>query len=380
MQYELTEEQRAIQDLARRLASDGDWEGLARKWDAAAAFDRTPVTSKLRETGLAGMTIPKEYGGGGAGFLDFIVAYEQIARVNYTAAFLLSSSCSGPIDSIVQFGSDAVRRKFLPKLANGEWLAAIAITEPDAGSDIGAIRTRAIVEGDTVRINGNKIYVGGGGDFEVYVVFVRMSDAPGVDGLGCVVVDRASPGLKFGPKFRMLGSRPVPRSEIIFDDCIIPREQVLLGPGGFRQMIEVFNGERIHNATLALGLAQGAFEHASQYAKDRIQFNKRLADFQGIQWKLAEMQTLLSASRLMIYRAAAAKDAGAALGVLASEAKLFAATYCPKVVDQALQIEGAFGYSEGSRVERAYRDIRLVPIAGGSVEMMLNYLGGRIAR
>ena len=380
MQFELTEEQRAIGDLARKISEDGDWEGLSAKWDREGNFDRTPITSKLREVGLTGMTIPTEYGGGAAGFLDFIIAYEQIARVNITAAFVLSSSNDGPIDAILHFGSDATKKKYLPKLTSGEWLAGIAITEPDAGSDLGAIRTRAVVEGDKVRINGSKFYVGGSGNFELYVVYARMSDAPGIDGLGCVVVDLNSPGLKFGPRFKMLGARSVPRSEMIFEDCVVPRENVLLGAGGFRRMIEAFNAERIHNAAMALGIAQGAFDHAAQYAKERVQFKKRLVDFQGIQWKLAEMQTILSASRMLIYRAAAAKDAGQALGTLASEAKLFASKYCPRVVDQALQIEGAFGYSEGSRVERAYRDIRLVPIAGGSIEMMLNYLGAKFAR
>jgi len=145
-------------------------------------------------------------------------------------------------------------------------------------------------------------------------------------------------------------------------------------------MIEVFNGERIHNACLALGIAQGAYEHAAAYAKERVQFKKRLVDFQGIQWKLAEMEMLLEACRCLIYKAAWTKDNRKPLGAVVSQAKLFAATYCPKVCDEALQIEGAFGYSEGSRVERAYRDVRLVPIGGGTSEMMKNFLGRRHAR
>jgi butyryl-CoA dehydrogenase len=207
-----------------------------------------------------------------------------------------------------------------------------------------------------------------------------MSDATGVAGLGSIVIDKDAPGLKFGSKFKMMGSRPVPRSEVIFDDCIVPVRNILTGPGSFRQIIEVFNCERIHNACLGLGIAQGAYEHAAAYARKRIQFNKRLVDFQGIRWKLAEMETLLEACRCLVYKAAWAKDAGKPLGALVSQAKLFAATYCPKVCDEALQIEGAFGYSEGSRVERAYRDVRLVPIGGGTTEMMKNFLGGRYAR
>ena len=374
----LSEEQIAIREMARKLSQG--WEELSRTWDLGGSFDREPIMGPIRKAGLAGMTIPPEYGGMGAPYLDFILAYEQFARVNYTAAFLLGSTCSGPLDFILNFGSPSLKAKHLPRLASGEHLAAVAITEPDAGSDLGAIRTRAKIEGDQVRINGGKFFVGGGGDCELYVVLVRMSDAPGVAGLGSVLVEKDAPGLKFGAKFRMLGSRPVPRSEMIFEDCVVPVENILTEAGSFGRMIEVFNGERIHNACLALGIALGAYEHAAEYAKERVQFGKRLVDFQGIQWKLADMEMLLEATRCMIYRAAAAKDAGQPLGVIVSQAKLFAATYCPMVVDQALQIEGAYGYTEGSRVERAYRDIRLVPIAGGSVEMMRNYLGGRHAR
>ena len=380
MQFELNSEQLAIQDLARRIAVDGNWEELAREWDARGDFDRAPIVSKLREAGLSGMTIPVEFGGSGASFLNFILAYEQFCRINYTAAFVFGSSNSGPIHSIVEFGSEKLKKHYLPKLATSEWLAAIAITEADAGSDVGAIRTKGTIVGDKLLINGSKVYVGGAGAFEVLVVFVRMSDAPGIDGLGCVLVDGNAKGLSYGAKFQMLGSRPVPRSEIIFNDCEVPTDQILLGPGSFRKMIETFNGERIHNACLALGIAQGAYDHAVGYARERKQFKKRLIDFQGIQWKLGEMQTLLEAARMLIYRAAVAKDSGQSIGVITSQCKFFAAKYLPGVVDQALQIEGAFGYSQGSRVERAYRDIRLVPIAGGSIEMMLNYLGGRLAR
>jgi len=378
MDFNLTEEQVAMRELAKKLADD--WEPYAEKWDSEGTFDRDVVRVPMQKAGLTGMTIPEEFGGQGSSYLDFIIVFEQFARVSYPAAFFLASTCSGPIDFILKFGTDGLKKKYLPKLASGDNLCAIAISEPNAGSDLGAITTRARIEGDKVRINGTKIYVGGGGNWEVYVAIVRMSDAPGLAGLGSVVIDKDAPGLKFGARFKMMGSRPVPRSEIIFDDCIVPIENILTQAGSFNKMIEVFNGERIHNSTLALGMAQGAYEHAAQYAKERVQFSKRLVDFQGIQWKLAEMEVLLEASRSLIYKAACAKDQGQPLGTIVSQAKLFAATYCPQVCDHAMQIEGAFGYSEGSRVERAYRDIRLVPIAGGSVEMMKNYLGGRHAR
>lgn len=376
--FELTDEQIAIRDLAAKIAAN--WDSATEKWDREGIFDREMVAAATRKAGFAGMTIPEEYGGLNSRYFDFILAFEQYARISYPAAFFLCSTCSGPIDFILKFGSPALKNRYLPKLASGEHVCSIAISEPNAGSDLGAIATRARIEGDKVRINGTKVYVGGGGDSELYVALVRMSDAPGVAGLGSVVFDKDAPGLTFGSRFKMMGSRAVPRSELIFNDCIIPVENILTEPGSFSKMIEVFNAERIHNACFALGIAQGAYEHAAAYAKDRVQFNRRLVDFQGIQWKLAEMETLLEASRLLIYRAARAKDAGEPLGAMVSQAKLFAATFCPQVCDQALQIEGAFGYSEGSRVERAYRDVRLIAIAGGSNEMMKNFLGGRHAR
>lgn len=376
--FELTEEQIAIQDLARKMAAT--WAEPNVRWDRDCTFDREAIARPCREAGFTGMVIPEAYGGAASSYMDFILVFEQFAMVSYAAAMFMLSTCSGPIDFILKFGSDAIKKKYLPKLVTGEFLCGMAISEPNAGSDIGAMTTRARIEGDKVRINGNKVWVGGGGEWELYVALVRMSDAPGVAGLGSVLIEKDAPGLKFGPKFKLMGTRPVPRSEMIFDDCIIPVENILTEPGSFSRMIEVFNGERIHNACLGLGIAQGAFDHAARHARDRVQFKKRLVDFQGIQWKLADMETRLEACRLMVYRAARAKDAGVPLGVIVSQAKLFAASVCPEICNQAMQIEGASGYSEGSHTERAYRDVRLVPLAAGSNEMMMNFLGGQFAR
>ena len=184
-----------------------------------------------------------------------------------------------------------------------------------------------------------------------------------------------APGLRFGSRFNMMGTRPIPRSEILFEDCSVPVENILSEPGSFRSMIEVFNGERIHNSCLALGIAQGAYEAATDFANQRVQFGKRIVDFQGTQWKLAEMGTLLEAARQLVYRAARAKDAGVSLGKIVSQAKLFCSLYMPVVCEHALQIQGATGYAQGSRVERAFRDVRLVCVGGGTTEMMKNYLG-----
>ena len=372
--FQLTEEQVAIRDLAAKLAES--FEEPTERWDRDGAFDRAFVAEVVREGGLCGMTLPAEYGGLGLGYLEFILALEQFARISYPAAFFLASTCSGPIDFLLQFGSERVKQTFLPPLVSGEQLCAVAISEPEAGSDVGNIRTRAVIEGDTIRINGSKSWVGGGGDWDSYVVFARLSDAPGVAGLGCLVVPKGAPGLSFGSRFNLMGTRPIPRSEIVFEDCRVPADNLLTEPGSFASMIEIFNGERIHNACLGLGIAQGAYEAAAEYANQRVQFGQRIVDFQGTQWKLAEMETLLEACRQLVYRAARAKDAGVALGRIVSQAKLFCASYMPAVCEQALQIQGATGYAEGSRVERAFRDVRaLVCVGGGTTEMMKNYLG-----
>jgi alkylation response protein AidB-like acyl-CoA dehydrogenase len=373
----LSEEQLALRSTARQIAQE-KLADLALEWDARGVIDHAYLREVLGGAGLLGMTVPVEYGGAGSTFLDFIVVLEELAARAFPAASLMQATCSGPPMHIIELASEEVKREVLPRIVAEGAMCSVAMTEPDAGSDLGAIRTRMVKDGGDVVIDGQKIYVGGGGEADYYITYARASDAPGTAGLACVLVPKDAPGLSYGPEFRMLAPRGVPRREVIFDHCRVPERYVLAGAGEFKKMITTFNAERLHNATFNLGLAQGAYDHARAYAAERSTFGKPLSAHQGIRWKLAEMLVHLEACRWLVYGAARAKDAGKDIGLDASIAKYYSAEHGFQVADQAMQIEGAYGIHEGL-VQIAFRNIRAFRVAAGSSEMMLNYIGRNAA-
>ncbi len=375
----LSDEEMQLKQTARKLAEER-LRAPTLEWEQSGIVDFPYLINEMTAVGLVGMVIPEEYGGGGASFLDFILVMEEMARVSYPAAYLLQATNSGPVKHIAALASAEVKSRVLSEVAAGRAICSIAITEPDAGSDLGAIRTtaRQVADGE-FRVNGRKLYVGGAGNSSFYVVYVRMSDDPGTKGLGCILIDADTDGLELGPNANMLGSRGIPRHELIFNDCRVPAANVLCGPGEFRRLISIFNGERIHNAAMALGTATGAYDHALEHARARVQFGQRLADFQGIRWKLADMAARLDTSRLLVQRVARLVDSGADVGYAASVAKLITCEAACEIVDSALQIEGAMGYHEGF-VQNAYRNVRMTTIAAGSTEMMRNHLANLVVR
>lgn len=375
----LSDEEMQLKQTARKLAEER-LRAPTLEWEQSGIVDFPYLTNEMTAVGLVGMVIPEEYGGGGASFLDFILVMEEMARVSYPAAYLLQATNSGPVKHVAALASAEVKSRVLSEVAAGRAICSIAITEPDAGSDLGAIRTtaRQVADGE-FRVNGRKLYVGGAGNSSFYVVYVRMSDDPGTKGLGCILIDADTDGLELGPNANMLGSRGIPRHELIFNDCRVPAANVLCGPGEFRRLISIFNGERIHNAAMALGTATGAYDHALEHARARVQFGQRLADFQGIRWKLADMAARLDTSRLLVQRVARLVDSGADVGYAASVAKLITCEAACEIVDSALQIEGAMGYHEGF-VQNAYRNVRMTTIAAGSTEMMRNHLANLVVR
>jgi alkylation response protein AidB-like acyl-CoA dehydrogenase len=336
------------------------------------------VARKLRELGILGMTLPREYGGAGLPFFDYILAVEQLARASHPAALVLSSSCGGPVHHLLEFGSPEVKARFLPGLASGETMCAIAMSESEAGSDTGAIQTRGRLEGDQLVIDGHKLWVGGSGAFELMVAYVRMSDAPGTDGIGSVLLHRDTPGLRYGRTLEMMGLRAIPRAEILFENCRVPASHILTRPGQFKRLINSFNGERIHNAMFCVGQGQAALEEGLAYARMRKQFGRRIGDFQGIRWKLADMGIKLAAARLLVYLAARKFSDGQDAALEASMAKTFASEAAFEVAHQALQICGANGFSAGSRIDVLFREIRAHMLGGGSVEITRNHIGKRM--
>jgi alkylation response protein AidB-like acyl-CoA dehydrogenase len=375
----MSSEQSDLQELAGRVARS-ELADLSAQWESGNDIDFLQLTKLLMAPGFLGMTIPVEHGGSGASFFDFVLVLEALAETSNPAAFLMQATCSGPVSHIIELAENPIRHEVLSRVASGESLCAMALTEPDAGSDVGAVKTRVRQTGSgQYLLNGGKIYVGGAGVADYYVVYARMGESPGTEGVIALVVSADAPGLSFGAQTQFIGTRGVPRRELIFDDCEIPENHILTEPGEFRRLMNIFNGERLHNSAMSLGTAQGAFNHAARYSTQRKQFGSRIADFQGTRWKLAEMSTSLEAVRLMVYAASVAHSRGEGNPVAASMAKYFAAEQGFKVVDMAMQIEGALGCQDGL-VERAYRNLRTFRIAAGSSEMMLNHIGQHVAK
>ena len=362
-------EEQELRALAHRLA-DESLRDLTVEWESNSGeeVDFGKLTRLLSGVGFLGMTIPAAYGGGGATFRQFVVVLEELARVSFPAAFLLQATCGGPVSHVVELGSESVKQAVLPDIAAGRGFATLAITEVDAGSDIGAMRTQGQpdpVTGEVV-ISGQKIYVGGAGVARYYVVYARLGPDAGSQGVGCVLVSSETPGMSCGAQAEMLGLRGIPHRELLLDECRVPWGNVLLEAGSFGRLMSIFNSERIQIAAITLGMARGAYEHARQYALDRHQFGRRLVDNQGIQWKLADMATKLEASRLLVYQAADLRDRGDSFAKESSMAKLFATECAAEIVDEALQIEGAVGYQNGF-VQAAYRNVRMTRIAAGQL-------------
>jgi butyryl-CoA dehydrogenase len=378
MDFLLTEEQRRLKALVRDLA-EKEFAPKAAGWDETGEVDLGEIAVRLRDVGLLGMTIPEEYGGSGRPFLDFILALEELARVAYPPAFVLLSTCSGPVSIIQRLGSDAQRRRWLPPLVRGEMFCAVGMTEANAGSAASDVETTATLDGDAYVLDGSKLFVGGGGHVEIYVIFARFGGVPGPRGVGALVLEKGTPGFEFGQQIPFMGTRGIPRRELLFNRCRVPRAGVLVSEGGFARLMNDFNFERIHNATLSLGFAQGAFEQACAYVKQRRQFGRELCEFQGVQWMIADMATELEAARLLIYRAAANADAtGRADPLETSLAKRYASEAGIRVCDTALQLHGAYGYSKEFPLERFYRDARGIAIATGTVEIHKNNIASRV--
>lgn len=378
MDFLLTEEQRRLKALVRDLA-EREFAPKAAGWDETGEVDLGEIAVRLRDVGLLGMTIPEEYGGSGRPFLDFILALEELARVAYPPAFVLLSTCSGPVSIIQRLGSDAQRRRWLPPLVRGEMFCAVGMTEANAGSAASDVETTATLDGDAYVLDGSKLFVGGGGHVEIYVIFARFGGVPGPRGVGALVLEKGTPGFEFGQQIPFMGTRGIPRRELLFNRCRVPKASVLVSEGGFARLMNDFNFERIHNATLSLGFAQGAFEQACAYVKQRRQFGRELCEFQGVQWMIADMATELEAARLLIYRAAANADAtGRADPLETSLAKRYASETGIRVCDTALQLHGAYGYSKEFPLERFYRDARGIAIATGTVEIHKNTIASRV--
>ncbi len=368
MDFDLSEEHRLVQATVREWAT-------SRLLPLAAEMDRTgtyppDLIRELGDLGLTGVFIPEEYGGSGMDTISYCIVVEEIARAEAGLAAVLSVNNSLVCYPIFAFGTEAQKRHYLPDLARGRKLGCYCLTEPMAGSDAGSLRTTARTDGDRWILNGTKIFVTNGVEAEVLVIYARTGPETGSRGISAFLAEKGDPGLSVGKIEHKLGIRASSTCEIVLDDCRLPQDRLLGERGkGFHIALATLDGGRIGIAAQALGIARAASEEATAYARERRQFGRPIADFQAIQWKIADMTTRIQASRLLTYRAAWVRDQGRRHTQEASMAKLFASETAMWVGTQAVQIFGGYGYIQDYPVERHFRDAKITEIYEGTSEV-----------
>ncbi len=366
--FVLSEEQEQMRRAVREFAAAEIAPNVA-AWDEKNEFPLETI-KKLGAMGLLGILIPADYGGAGLGYVDYVLAVEELSAVDGSIGLTVAAHNSLGTNHIFVAGNEAQRRRYVPKLASGEWLAAWALTEPGSGSDASNARTTAVKKSDRYVLNGNKTFITNGHYADAMVVIAVTDKSRGTHGLSAFVVEKGTKGFRPGKKEKKLGLCASDTSELIFEDCEIPAENLLGAEGeGFIDAMRVLDGGRISIAALAVGMARGALDAAVKYVKQRRQFGKAIAEFQGIQWKLADMATDLDAARLLTLRAAVMKDAGHKTTRESSMAKLFAGEAAVKICDEAVQLFGGYGFIKDYPVEKFYRDVKLCTIGEGTSEI-----------
>jgi butyryl-CoA dehydrogenase len=368
MNLQLSDDQQILKQAMREFA-DGEIAPGAAERDELSRFP-SELVPKLAEQGLLGIMVPDEYGGSGYDAISSAIILEEIARVDAAVALLVGSHnalCSG---HILLAGTDEQKRVFLTPLARGEKLGAWALTEPGSGSDAGAMRTRATLDGDDWLIRGDKQFITQGSTAGTYVIMASTDPSQGTRGISAFVVDRDTPGLVVGKLEKKLGVRASDTAALHFDDMRVPKDR-LLGKqhDGFKDVLSVLAAARIGMAALAVGIAQGALDEALNYAKRRRQFGKPILEYEAIQWMLADMATECEAARLMAWHAATLRDEGSPYLRIASQAKLYSSEVAVRSTSKAIQIHGGYGYLKDSPVERFYRDAKLCEIGEGTSEV-----------
>ncbi|GAB3775055.1 acyl-CoA dehydrogenase AcdA [Spirosoma horti] len=355
----------SVRDLGERLIRPN-----IRHWDDTQHFP-SELFQQLGEQGLMGMLVPVEYGGAGLGYHEYVAAIVELSRIDGSIGLSMAAHNSLCTNHILLFGDEDQKQTYLPRLATGEWLGAWGLTEPNTGSDAGNMRTTAVrdSQGNWV-LNGAKNFITHGKSGNVAVVIARTGEPNTPHNATAFIVERDTPGFSGGRKEDKLGMRASETAEMLFDDCRISDSQRLGAVGdGFVQSLKVLDGGRISIAALSLGIAQGAYDAALAYAKEREQFGQPIASFQGISFKLADMATDLEAARLLTYQAAALKDAGKPVTKESAMAKLFASETAVRVANEAVQIFGGYGYTKDFPVEKFYRDAKLCTIGEGTSEI-----------
>lgn len=375
MDFRLTEDQKDLQKMFRELAVE-QVKPLAAEIDENERFPKETVP-KLAEAGMLGIPVPEAYEGSGLGNFEYAMAVEELSKVCGTTGVIVSAHTSLCIWPILEYGTEEQKKKYIPDLASGRKLGAFGLTEPGAGTDAAMQKTIAEDKGDHWLLNGSKIFITNGGEAETYVVMAMTDKSQGTKGISAFIVETGFKGFSIGSHEKKMGIRGSATTELIFEDCIVPKENLLGQVGkGFKVAMTTLDGGRIGIAAQALGIAQGAIDEAVAYVKVREQFGRRISQFQNTQFQLADMQTKVDAARMLVYRAACAKDAHEPYSHLAAMAKLFASETASDVTRRAVQLFGGYGFTREYPVERMMRDAKITEIYEGTSEVQKMVISG----
>jgi len=368
LDFQLNEEQLHLKKSVREFASR-EIAPHVMKWDEESEFPLATV-KELGKLGLMGTIFPHEYGGAGMGYVEYVTAIAELSRVDGSVGIIVAAHTSLCSNHIFIAGNEAQKKKYIPRLATGEFLGAWGLTEPSSGSDAGGARTTAAKTKGGWLLNGSKTFITNARYADVLVVLAVTDRTAHTHGLSGFVVEKDTKGFRVGKKENKLGLRASDTSELIFEDCFVPEENLLGKEGdGFIDAMRVLDGGRISIAALSLGMAEGAYECALKYSKERQQFGKAISEFQAIQWKLADMATEIDAAKLLTYRAAAMKDAGKKTTLESSMAKLYASEVAVRCANESVQIHGGYGFIKDYPAEKFYRDVKLCTIGEGTSEI-----------
>ena len=368
MDFQLNDEQLHLKKTVREFA-ESEIAPHVMEWDEASQFPLATI-KELGKLGLLGTIFPSEYGGAGMGYVEYVTAIEELSRVDGSVGIIVAAHTSLCSNHIFLAGNDEQKKKYIPKLATGEFIGAWGLTEPSSGSDAGSARMTATKSKGGWVLNGTKTFITNGHYADVIVVLAVTDKTAHTHGLSAFVLEKDTKGFRAGKKENKLGLRASDTSELIFEDCFLPSECLLGKEGaGFIDAMRVLDGGRISIAALSLGMAEGAYESALKYSKERKQFGKAISEFQAIQWKLADMATEIEAAKLLTFRAAAMKDAGMKTTLESSMAKLYASEVAVKCANEGVQIHGGYGFIKDYPAEKFYRDVKLCTIGEGTSEI-----------
>lgn len=379
MDFSYNENQKMIADMIRAFGEQ-HITPFVREWDDNQFFP-VEVFKKLGDLGLMGVLVPTEYGGSGFSYTEYVTAIEELSKIDPSVGLSMAAHNSLCTGHIFQFGSEEQKKKYLPKLATAEWIGAWGLTEHNTGSDSGGMSTTAVKDGDDWVINGAKNFITHAISGDVAVVIVRTGEKGDSRGMSAFVIEKGMPGFTSGKKEDKLGMRASETAELVFDSCRIPAANMLGKEGeGFIQAMKVLDGGRISIASLGLGIAKGAYEASIKYSKERVQFGKPICEHQAIAFKLADMATTIDASELLIYQAAAKKNAGEKMTLDGAMAKYYSSEVAVQVSTEAVQIHGGYGYTKDFPVERFYRDSKLCTIGEGTSEIQKMVIAKQILK